>query len=61
MLTAKSMSEKDRCLSLDKVEIWRAAVRFSPQDSAFTTAVVEIAIAIFFMSRQMWELLNKLR
>ena len=61
MLTAKSMSEKDRSLSLDKVEIWRATVRFSPQDSAFTTAVVEIAIAIFLMSRQMWELLNKLR
>ena len=55
------MSVKDRSLSLDKVEIWRATVRFSPQDSAFTTAVVEIAIAIFLMSRQMWELLNKLR
>ena len=59
------MSEKDRSLSLDtafhEAEILRATVTFSPQDSAFTTAVVEIAIAIFLMSRQMWELLNKPR
>ena len=33
-----------------KVEIWRATVTYSPQDSASTTAVVEVAVVICLKS-----------
>ena len=55
ILLAVKANERETPLSLFgrlllKVEIWWAAVTYSPQDSVFTTTVVEVAIAICLKS-----------
>ena len=55
ILLAAKANERENPLSLFgrrflKVEIWWPAVMYSPQDSASTTAVVEVAIAICLKS-----------
>ena len=55
ILLAAEANERETPLSLfgcrlRKVEIWWAAVTYSPQDSASTTAVVKVAIAICLKS-----------